>query len=247
MILISSDRQEKLNKYNGRYDDIPRDFQERLNWMIDKYHLTPNKMDEIITKKRNMEMSLFYNRVKIVLYEDPEGAKRPRFRLINRKNYMDVAMESSHFVQVYSPNAMSDSKYLHRLIDSELVSLRWFVQTPCRVTINAFTKTPSYFNSIDVFLAEIGLHQDIMKPDWDNISKKYCDMFNKNIWLDDSFVISGTANKFYSVLPRIEIYVDYLNYATNIHQYKRIIGRNDYNPEFEIGYLGKDGKPFNGN
>ena len=67
--------------------------------MIDEYHLSSQKMDEIITKKRNMENSLFFNNVKIVLYEDPEGAKRPRFRLINRKNYMDVAIESSQFVQ----------------------------------------------------------------------------------------------------------------------------------------------------
>lgn len=219
----------------------------RLDWMIDEYHLSNQKMDEIITKKRNMENSLFYNNVKIILYEDPEGAKRPRFRLINRKNYMDVAMESSHFVQVYSPNAMTDHSYLHRLIDTELISLRWYIQTPCMVKINAFIKTPSYFNTVDTFLAEIGMHQDTIKPDWDNISKKYCDMFNKNVWLDDSLVTSGTANKFYSILPRIEIYVYYLNFCTNIHQYRRVVNREDYNPNYEIGYLGKDGKPFNGN
>ena len=44
----------------------------------------------------------------------------------------------------------------------------------------------------------------------DNIGKKYSDMFNSNIWLDDKLVISGTVNKFLSELPRVEIYVRYL-------------------------------------
>lgn len=211
--------------------------------MIDEFNISQNKMDEIIDKKRNMEEFLFYNRFKIVLYEDPEGAKRPRFRLIHRANYMNVAMESPQFVHVYSPNAADDNSYLHRLIDDELVNLQWFIQTPCNIKINAYIKTPSSFNSVDVFLAEIGLHRKIIKPDWDNIAKKYSDMFNKNIWIDDSFVIHGEVNKFYSILPRIEIYVDYLNYATNAYQYKSIVTRKDYNSEYPIGYLGKDGRP----
>ncbi len=211
--------------------------------MIDEFNISQSKMDEIIEKKQNMEHFLFYNRFKIVLYEDPEGAKRPRFRLIHRANYMSVAMESPQFVHVYSPNAADDNNYLHRLIDDELVNLQWFIQTPCNIKINAYIKTPSSFNSVDVFLAEIGLHRKIIKPDWDNIAKKYSDMFNKNIWIDDSFVIHGEVNKFYSILPRIEIYVDYLNYATNAYQYKSIVNRKDYNSEYPIGYLGKDGRP----
>ena len=244
MVFISKSRKIKIDEYNKKYGDIPKDLYQRLDWMIDKYNITSAKMDEIITKKRNMMEFLCYNRIKIVLYEDPEGAKRPRFRLINRANYMNVAMESPNFVHVYSPNAADDNNYMHRLVNDELVNLQWFIQTPCKVKINAFIKTPSYLNSVDTFLAEIGLHQQIVKPDWDNISKKYCDMFNKNIWLDDSFVTNGCTNKFYSILPRIEIYVDYLNYATNIHQYRSIVGRKDYNESYPIEFLGKDGIPF---
>lgn len=246
IIIKTKTRQQKLNEYDEKYNHIPRDFKERLDWMVDRYNITPNKMDEIINKKRNMEYYLQYTRLKVVLYEDPEGAKRPRFRIIGKNNYMNAAMESPQFVHVYSPNAADDNKYMHQLVNEELEGLQWFVQTPCMVNINAYVKTPSSFNSVDTFLAEIGLHRKIIKPDWDNIGKKYSDMFNMNVWLDDDLVISGTANKYYSILPRIEIYIDYLNYATNYYQYSKITNRKYYNSEYGINYLGRDGRPHNG-
>lgn len=212
--------------------------------MIEAYNLTPGKMDEIIFKKRMMEMNLQYTRIKIVLYEDPEGAKRPRFRLITKSNYMMAAIDRPNFVHVYSPNAADDNKYMHRLVDEELVSLTQFVQTPCVATINSYFKTPSYFNTTDVFLAEIGLHRQMVKPDTDNIAKKYFDMFNENIWIDDSLVTDSVVHKFYSILPRIEIYVDYLNYVTNIHQYRQITNRKDFNQNYPIGYLDSHGRPI---
>jgi Holliday junction resolvase RusA-like endonuclease len=212
--------------------------------MIDAYNITPAKMNEILTKKRNMEESLYYNRIKLVLYEDPEGALRPRFRIINKKNYMEAAIHEPNFVHVYSPNAAEDNRYLHRLIDDELVSLRCFVQTPCNIKINAYSKTPSSYNAVDTFIAELGLHRNDSTPDWDNIGKKYSDMFNANVWLDDALVISGIANKFYSILPRIEIFIDYLNYATSKYQYQKIVDKKYYNKDYPIGYIGKDGRPI---
>lgn len=239
-------RKEKLEEYDLKYADIPRDYETRMTWLIDQFKLTPNKMDEIIDKKRNMETNLQYYDFKIILYEDPEGAKRPRFRLVNRKNFMNVAMQASNFVHVYSPNAAEDHKYMHRLIDEELVQLNGLISTPMQVCLNVYFKTPSYFNQVDTILAEIGLHRQIQKPDWDNIGKKYTDMFNENVWLDDNLVMDGEVHKYYSVLPRVEIYIRYLNYITSIHQYNQIANRKNFDPErFPISYLDRMGNPIN--
>ena len=238
-------RKEKLEEYDLKYSSIPRDNEDRLAWLIDQFKLTPNKMDEIIEKKRNMETNLQYYDFKIVLYEDPEGAKRPRFRLVNRKNFMNVAMQASNFVHVYSPNAAEDHKYMHRLVDDELIQLNGLISTPVQVCLNVFFKTPSYFNQADTILAEIGLHRHIQKPDWDNIGKKYTDMFNGNIWLDDNLVMDGEVHKYYSILPRVEIYIRYLNYITSIHQYNQITNRRDFNPgDIPISYLDRMGNPI---
>lgn len=236
-------RKEKLEEYDKKYSHIPKDNDYRLSWLIDQFKLSSNKMQEIIDKKRNMETSLQYYDFKIVLYEDPEGAKRPRFRLVNRKNFANIAMSASNFVHVYSPNAADDHKYMHRLLGEELISLNGLISTPAQVCLNVFFRTPSYFNQTDTILAEIGLHRHIQKPDWDNIGKKYTDMFNENIWLDDNLVIDGEVHKYYSILPRVEIYIRYLNYLSSVYQYNQIVNRKSYNESFNIGYIGNDGNP----
>lgn len=241
---MSKNRKEKLEEYESKYSNIPRTYEDRLQYLINKFKLTPSKMDEIIDRKRSIETNLSYYDLKIILYEDPEGAKRPRFRLVNRQNYMNMAISSSNFVHVYSPNAADDHMFIHRMVENELIPLNGFIQTPCSVYIASYFKTPSYFNQADTILAEIGIHRYIQKPDFDNIAKKYTDMFNSNIWLDDNLVIDGEVHKYYSILPRVEIYIRYLNYITNYHHYNQIINRSDYHPEFPISYLGNDGNPI---
>ena len=58
------------------------------------------------------------------------------------------------------------------------------------------------------------------KPDFDNVEKKYSDMYTGNIWVDDSIVIESNFNKYYSELPRIEITLRYMNMLYNKYQYK---------------------------
>ena len=241
-------RNQKAKEYELKYGDIPKTQEERLEFLVNKFNLTPDKMQFIIDKKRNIETNLQYFNYKIVLYEDPEGAKRPRFRLVNMKNYMNVAMQSRDFVHVYSPNAADDSRYMHRLVDGELIQLNGLIATPVQLCINTFFKTPSYFNQVDTVLAEIGLHRHFSKPDWDNIGKKYSDMFNANIWLDDNMTVDGEVHKYYSILPRVEIYVRYLNYISTKYQYNQVINRRDFDPNKCIcmGYLDQNGNPVQG-
>ena len=113
----------KMEEYESKYSSIPRDFNERISFLIDSMRLSPQKMDDIIERYRVMESQLMYYNYKIILYEDPEGAKRPRFRMINRQNYMNLALGGGSFVHVFSPNAAEDHKFMHKLIDSELIQL----------------------------------------------------------------------------------------------------------------------------
>ena len=96
---------------------------------------------------------------------------------------------------------------------------------PCFVEYDAFIKTPSSFNSTDTYLAEMGLIRPLCKPDFDNIAKKYSDMYNGNVWIDDSLVVEGTVRKYYSILPRVEIRLKWLNMLFNKYQYNSISKR----------------------
>ena len=209
-------RKQKEREYQEKYSEIPKDYHARLLYLYDKLHLNNTICEEIISKRDAMIDRLSYNEFFIVLYEEPEGSPRPRFRLVNRKNLANSAMTNSQFVHVYSITGAEDNKFMNRLVtEQDLMPLNQLICTPCNIVFDAFIKTPSAFNRVDTFLSEIGIIRPIPKPDWDNIGKKYSDMYNSNIWLDDSLVISGTVNKYYSILPRVEIHLRYLNMLYN--------------------------------
>ena len=226
-------RKQKAEEYENKYSHIPKDYYQRLQWMYDNMKLSDRTVREIFSKRDAMLASLYYNEFFIVLYEEPEGTPRPRFRLINRRNINNAAMSNGSFVQVYSITGADDQKFMKRLINkNDFMQFNQQLCTPLEITYDAFFKTPSGFNKVDTVLAEVGLIRPLTKPDWDNIGKKYSDMYNSNIWLDDSFVVSGTVNKYYSILPRVEIRLKYLNMVYNRYQYNairnRILGDVDY-------------------
>lgn len=216
-------RKDKQKIYDRLFNNIPRDYNERLEWLSNNLHLNSMKMDTIVGKYNTMKERLYFKRFFIVLYEIPEGSPRPRFRLVNRKNLRNMAIANPNFIHVYSPVGAEDNKYMKRLLTKEeFKEFTKLIYTPCIVDYKAFFKTPSSFNSVEKYLAELGVYTPISKPDWDNIGKKYCDMTNENLWVDDRLVIQGTVEKLYSVLPRVEITIDFLNMLQNRHQAESI-------------------------
>lgn len=240
--ISAKNRKQKTKEYFEKYNGIPLDDKERLEYLIDKYNLDERKMTEILNKRSEILNNLFFYECQIVqLLELPEGSVRPRFRVINKKNFNREAI-SSQFVHVYTPHAAEDHMFMKRLCDDELIELDHLINTPCVCEYNAFYPIPSNYSITDIFLSEIGLiRPPINKPDWDNLGKKYCDMYNHNIWIDDALVYDGCVHKYFSVLPRVEIKLQYLNCVYNKAQYNQIIGRKDYDNS-PVNYLDKYGR-----
>lgn len=234
-------RAQKQKQYDMKYGNIPIDYTERLNWMVDYYNLSPSKMDEILLKRQNVLNNLFYYDYNVIeLLEEPEGASRPRVRIL-KSNYNRIAM-TDPMVHVYVPGASEDHRYMRQLVDHELIQLDGLISTPCDIEYNVYLKTPSNANVVDTFLCEIGLFRPpFSKPDWDNIAKKYCDMFNYNIWIDDTLVIDGSVHKYYSILPRVEIKLRYLNCVYTKNFYNAMISRKGFNNP-DLHYLDRKGE-----
>lgn len=234
-------RAQKQKQYAMKYGNIPIDYTERLNWMVDYYNLSPSKMDEILLKRQNVLNNLFYYDYNVIeLLEEPEGASRPRVRIL-KSNYNRIAM-TDPMVHVYVPGASEDHRYMRQLVDHELIQLDGLISTPCDIEYNVYLKTPSNANVVDTFLCEIGLFRPpFSKPDWDNIAKKYCDMFNYNIWIDDTLVIDGSVHKYYSILPRVEIKLRYLNCVYTKNFYNAMISRKGFNNP-DLHYLDRKGE-----
>lgn len=236
-------RKQKASEYEEKYGDIPVDFRQRMSWLYDTLKLSQSQMYEIMNTSSQMSGALqFSGDINVVLFEVPEGSPRPRFRIVNRQNLANMAIANPSFVHVYSITGAEDNKFMRRLVDAgELQQLDSLICTPCNADICAYMRTPTSFNKTDTILAEMGLIRPIYKPDFDNIAKKYSDMFNKNVWLDDTLVIDGSIHKYYSVLPRIEIRIRYLNMLYNRSQYNSITNRVDYDGSTDLSYFQKKG------
>ena len=231
-------RVQKHDEYVEKFGDIPVDFKERLDWMYDKLNITEEQAYAILHKRDMMLQALEFYDTKIILFEVPEGTPRPRFRIVNRKNLANMALSNPNFVHVYSITGAEDSAYMKRLMTEEdFTFVNQMIYTPCKLDIKAFFKTPSSYNKEDTILAEIGLHRPITKPDWDNCGKKYSDMFNANVRRDDTLVIDGSVHRFYSILPRVEIQIKYLNMVYNKFQYNSRVNRKNYNPDTGLQYF----------
>lgn len=220
-------RKQKASIYEEKYSEIPRDFYKRLEYMYTKLKITPSKAETILTMRNQMLETFHYsNELYIILYEEPEGSPRPRARYINKNNLTTMAKQNPGFIQIYSLTGASDKAYFKRLIDdNDMFQVEQLICTPCMVRYEAYLHTPSSFNAIDTYLAELGIIRPITKPDFDNIEKKYSDMFTNNIWLDDTLVIESSMSKYYSILPRIEIRLRFLNLLYNKQQYTSIVKR----------------------
>ena len=203
---------------------IPKDYQERINWIIDTYKISDAKLKDIIDTKDKMMQQMYYMpELFVVIYEIPEGSPRPRARFIKSKgnNILANARSNPGFIQVYSITGAADKKFMQEFkTNSDFDFLESLIYTPCSVKYDAYFKTPSIFNSKEKMLAELGMIRPLSKPDFDNVEKKYSDMYTGNIWVDDSIVIESNFNKYYSELPRIEITLKYMNMLYNKYQYK---------------------------
>lgn len=221
-------KKQKMFEYMQKYSDIPKDYVERLEYLYDKLGIDDEKSDEILRARTAYMNTTYYETIRLVLYEIPEHTPRPRARIINRAGIMNAVTGNNSFIQVYSITGRQNKEYMSMITKEQLPHLEQLLCTPCDIEYKTYFPTPSNFNKIDIFLAEIGINRPLVKPDFDNIEKSYADAFTDNIWVDDIVVMDATIRKYYSILPRVEIDLKYANQLQNIHQYKAITNRKDF-------------------
>ena len=182
---------KNINKYINEYKNISPVFLIRVSeYMKDKSFDFKSKIEKISNRILNIKE----NTIKIVLYIIPEATPRPRLSLTSGKFYVKNSKTNSNFMELIVRN------------NNDILNL---ITTPCRFIVNTFLPIPKGFNKIDTILAEMGLIRPITKPDWDNLGKTYSDMIQKHLIIDDSIIIEGSCNKYYSLKPRVEILIHY--------------------------------------
>lgn len=193
----------KMEKeYNEKYGDIPEEYEERLEILLSP--ITTEKRKNILLDSIDKVRNINWITKKFVIYILPKATPRPRLG------------KSGVF---YVKGAKDNKKFFKKYIEDEDLNI---ITTPTKFKCESFFPTPSSMNQIEKILAEIGLIRPISKPDWDNVGKAYCDMLQGLLLYDDSLIIEGISKKYYSMKPRIEITISYMEEHDSVYNNKKM-------------------------
>lgn len=225
-------------EYEDKFADIPRDYEERLNWMYDKYEIDDTISCQILQERQNFINTTQYDTITFTLWEEPIATPRPRASIVNKRGILN-AFEPRSYIHIRQEGAAENHAWFEMYVREHLSKkISQMVSTSCYVRLASYMMTPVVFSKTDVFLAEIGLIRPLIKPDLDNITKCSLDMFNGNILLDDMLVTDLAVSKYYSVLPRTEVILSWANQLANAYQYRAIVKRKDFLPNMSVTYIG---------
>lgn len=186
----------KQKYYHSFYGNIPDDEIARLEYIAEGQGT--KKLLELFENNAARFNKIRTKKVKFIWYTEPHPSARPR------------ANTSAGYVRMYVPHAAETKKDFIEFFREALPDFK-IIDTPMKFNIKAYAKTPSNFNRLEKLLAETGY----LKPfgrvfDGDNVYKAYTDCTMGTLISDDSLIYEGGFQKFYSIKPRVEFYVEYM-------------------------------------
>lgn len=204
----------KLEKeYQELYGDIPDQFGSRLEYLINMVNLSRCKksiFDEI-DRIRNIKWINHEFTINIL----PKATPRPRASSVNGKH-------TFFYVKGAADNKKIFKKYIE---DAQLKDKIPMIYTATKFNVKAYFPIPKSMSGVEKVLAELGLIRHIVKPDFDNLVKTYSDMITGIILYDDSIIVEGSLKKYYSLKPRIEISISYMDSFDSSFNEKKLKGK----------------------
>jgi Holliday junction resolvase RusA-like endonuclease len=108
---------------------------------------------------------------------------------------------------------VSGAKMNHEIFENfveQHSEMECVISTPCILETKVYIQTPKGMSVEEKIAAELEVIHNINAPDWDNLGKTYSDMVQDVLVSNDSIVFRGCVQKFYSILPRIEVNVKFM-------------------------------------
>ena len=193
----------KLEKeYIEEYGDIPRDSLDRIDYLLNEANLNRCKL-HVYDEIRRI-LGIKWKTVSYTIYLLPKATPRPR----SGKNGI-----------FYVKGASDNKKFFEHYVKEEDIPL---ITTPTKFYCTCYLPIPKGMNIVEKLCAELGFIHPTSKPDWDNLGKSYGDMIQGLLLYDDSLIIKGVSEKKYSIKPRIEITISYMEDYDSVFNKKKI-------------------------
>lgn len=206
-------RKEREKEYRTQYDNVSNDKFTRLQEELGN-KFNEDLLDKAFKRIEVVNKKIKYYTIHFTFYEKPIQSHRPRTK-------------GGKFKGMYVPNAKSNHDAIREFVN-KLKEDILIISTPMRITLKAYYPMPKDIKPIEMVLFETEHDYAIGKPDFDNVLKAYSDMLLKNIILDDDLISSCKFDKYYSLKPRVELYITYTNGCTSQYTYKRIKNRKTF-------------------
>ena len=193
----------KMEKdYEKEYGDIPKDSLERIDYLLKDTNLHRCKLRVYDEIKRISKIK--WKTISYTIYLLPKATPRPR----SSKNGI-----------FYVKGAADNKKFFKKYMKEQDIPL---ITTPTKFYCKSYLPIPKSMNIVEKLCAELGFIYPVSKPDWDNVGKNYCDMIQDLLIYDDSLIVDGTSVKRYSIKPRIEITISYMEEMDSAFNEKKI-------------------------
>jgi Holliday junction resolvase RusA-like endonuclease len=157
---------------------------------------------EFVASALNAYRSIKWKKVSFIIPTEPIPSHRPRLC-----GY-----------RVYVPGAAKNQAFFNKYVLPTLNGL--FIDTPCRVHLDLYVKTPKSFSNGQKILAEM----KVLRPwgnigDVDNFAKSIFDQMQPNekrghvgIMSNDSLIVDSDEHKYYSMTPRTEVTIEFMGH-----------------------------------
>lgn len=189
--------------YEEKYGDIPAGMLDRLDYLLHSFKSNKCLKGQLINRLE----SCFHRKwkeIRYTIYLLPKATPRPR---------------STNYGFFYVKGAGDNKKLFLR----EINNLGWdMIKTPVRFHCTSYLPIPNSMNNLEKVLAELGFIYPL-RPDFDNLIKTYTDMLKGTLLWDDSIIFEGISKKYYSVKPRIEIRIEYMEDFDSDFNKKKIL------------------------
>jgi Holliday junction resolvase RusA-like endonuclease len=180
--------------YHEKYGAIPKDYMDRLAWLYQEVGFTQKHLTDLLEKMDKLA-NTSWNEVNYIFYMTPKPTPRPR-------------LSPNTFV-FYVSGAKMNQEIFKNFVEQHS-EMECVISTPCAMDTKVYIQTPNGMSIEEKVAAELGVIHNINAPDWDNLGKTYSDMVQDVLVSNDSLVFRGSVQKFYSVLPRIEVKVTFM-------------------------------------
>jgi Holliday junction resolvase RusA-like endonuclease len=187
-------KEDKL--YEQLFGHIPKDPLERIKFILGK-KVSSEKFNKDVQKDANRIKKIRWKTLEFTLWKIVKPSARPR------------ANTTRGYVHMYVPGAKEAGDWFEAYAKEN--NLPTNINTPCKLHIRIYEKTPSSFSIKKKILAELGLIRPWKRTgDVDNYSKSVMDFIQHGVLSDDCLVTDLDSRIYYSIRPHADIKITYM-------------------------------------